>query len=136
MKPGEYEIVARRLYEIFAAAPKSAAGSAISAPPSRNIAGAWEVEIEYEVGSARHHLALAVDGNTITGAHTGWAYRGDIQGEIDGESVRFRSTLPADGNVLTYSFDGGVSTAGLSGRVRIGDYGSGKWRARRPGSQG
>jgi hypothetical protein len=94
------------------------------------------VEIEYEVGSARHHLALAVAGNTITGAHTGWAYRGDVQGEIDGDSVRFRCILPADGNVLTYSFDGAVSPAGLSGRVRVGDYGSVKWRARRLGVEG
>ena len=134
MKAGEYEIVARRLYEIFAAAPKR--GPKRMLQPSRNIAGTWEVEIDYEVGSARHQVALAVNGNAITGTHTGWAYRGDIQGEIDGDHVRFRSTLPADGNVLTYSFEGAVSTAGLSGRVQVGDYGSGKWRARRLSSAG
>jgi hypothetical protein len=94
------------------------------------------VDIDYEVGSARHQFVLAVNGNTVTGTHTGWAYRGDIRGEIDGERVRFRSTLPAEGNVLTYSFEGAVSTAGASGRVQIGDYGSGKWRARRVSSAG
>ena len=94
------------------------------------------MDIDYDVGSARHHLALAIDGNTITGAHKGWAYRGDIQGEIDGDHVRFRSTLRAEGNVLTYLFEGAASIAGLSGRVQIGDYGSGKWRARRTSSAG
>ena len=135
MKAGEYEIVARRLYEIFAAAPKRGRES-IPQQPSRNLTGAWEVDIDYEVGSARHQFVLAVNGNTVTGTHTGWAYRGDIRGEIDGDRVRFRSTLPAEGNVLTYSFEGAVSTAGLSGRVQIGDYGSGKWRARRLSSAG
>jgi D-glucosaminate-6-phosphate ammonia-lyase len=135
MKAGEYEIVARRLYEIFAGAPKRGK-ERILQQPSRNITGAWEVDIDYEVGSAHHQLVLAINGNAITGAHTGWAYRGDIQGEIDGDRVRFRSTMPAEGNVLTYSFEGSVSTVGLSGRIQIGDYGSGAWRARRPSPAG
>ena len=135
MKAGEYEIVARRLYEIFAAAPKRGREN-IPRQPSGNLTGTWEVDIDYEVGSARHQVVLAVSGNAVTGTHTGWAYRGDIRGEIDAERVRFRSTLPAEGNVLTYSFEGAVSTEGLSGRVQIGDYGSGKWRARRLGSAG
>ena len=135
MKAGEYEVVARRLYEIFAAAPKRGQEN-IPRQPSRNLTGAWELDIDYEVGSARHELVLAVNGNTVTGAHKGWAYQGDIRGEVDGDQVRFRSTLPAEGNVLTYSFEGAVSTAGLSGRVQIGDYGSGKWRARRLSSAG
>jgi D-glucosaminate-6-phosphate ammonia-lyase len=129
MKAGEYEVVARRLHEIFVAAPKKGP-KRILRQPSRSLAGTWEMDIDYETGSARHQLVLAVNGNIISGAHTGWAYQGDIEGEIDGDRVRFRSTLPADGNVLTYSFEGAVSTSELSGRVQIGDYGSGKWRAR------
>jgi hypothetical protein len=49
MKAGEYEIVARRLYEIFAAAPKGGQERVLQ-QPSRNITGAWEVDIDYEVG--------------------------------------------------------------------------------------
>jgi len=127
--------VARRLYEIFAAAPKRGRERALQ-QPSRSLTGEWALDLDYEVGSGRHQFVLAVNGNTVTGTHIGWAYRGDIRGEIDGERVRFRSTLPAEGNVLTYSFEGTVSTAGLSGRVQIGDYGSGKWRARRLSSTG
>src|ERR1700730_19213202 len=41
MKAGEYEIVARRLYEIFAAAPKRGQEN-IPRQPSRNLTGAWE----------------------------------------------------------------------------------------------
>jgi hypothetical protein len=89
------------------------------------------VEIQYEVGSARHKLFLTADGNRIAGSHTGWAYQGDLRGEISGSRVTLRSTLPADGNTLGYSFTGSLSGQEISGDVRIGEYGSGKWRARR-----
>ena len=135
MKPGEYKIVARRLYEVFSSAPKKSAERAPD-PPSVNIAGAWEVEIQYEVGSARHKLSLEADGNRITGSHTGWAYQGDLTGEINGDRVALRSVLPADGNVLSFVFTGSVAEQGISGDVRIGEYSSAKWRAHRRGSPG
>ena len=133
MKPGEYEIVARRLYEVFTSAPKQG-GERKLEPPHLNITGSWDVEIQYEVGSAPHKLFLAADGNRITGTHTGWAYEGDLKGEINGSNVRFRSTLPADGNVLSYTFTGRVSAQGISGDVQMGEYGSAKWSALRHGS--
>lgn len=135
MKPGEYEIVAQRLHEVFSSAPKKGVERS-AAPPSVNLTGQWEVEIQYEVGSARHKLFLVADGNRITGTHSGWAYQGDLKGEIDGGRVRLRSTLPADGNVLSYTFTGAATAESLSGDVRIGEYGSAKWRARRHGSAG
>ena len=130
MKPGDYQIVAKRLHEVFSAAPTKAQAPAPKVP-SENLTGTWEVAIQYEVGSARHKLFLAADGNRVTGSHTGWAYQGDLKGEIDGDRVRLRSTLPADGNVLSYAFTGSVTAQGMSGSVRIGEYGAATWRARR-----
>jgi L-seryl-tRNA(Ser) seleniumtransferase len=135
MKPGEYEIVARRLYEVFSSAGKKKE-ERTPAAPSVNMTGAWDVEIQYEVGSAVHRLLLTSEGNRIAGTHSGWVYQGDVKGEINGDQVRLRSTLPADGNVLTYLFSGAVTEQGVSGDVRIGEYGSAKWRARRHPSQG
>ena len=132
MKAGEHEIVGRRLYEVFSAAPKGGPEKTMQ-PAATNISGTWDVEVEYEVGSARHKLFLVADGNRVTGSHTGWAYQGDLKGEVDGDRVRLRSSLPADGNVLNYSFAGTVTGAGIAGEVQIGEYGSAKWRARRHG---
>jgi len=137
MKPGEHEIVARRLYEVFSSAPK-AKQEHVPQPPTLNISGTWDVDVEYEVGSARHRLFLVVDGNRITGSHTGWAYQGDLKGDIDGDQVRLRSTLPADGNVLNFAFTGSVTSSiqgqSIAGDAQIGEYGSAKWRARRHGT--
>jgi hypothetical protein len=133
MKPGEYETVARRLYEVFSSAPRAGKGEGQPAQPRVDISGTWDVDIEYEVGSARHKLFLAANGNHITGSHQGWAYQGDLRGEIDGDHLKLRSSLPADGNQLSYTFTGSVSADSISGDVALGEYGRGRWRARRHG---
>jgi L-seryl-tRNA(Ser) seleniumtransferase len=130
LKPGEHEIVARRLYEVFSSAPQAKPEKTLQ-PAASNISGTWDVDVEYEVGSARHRLFLVVDGNRISGSHAGWAYQGDLKGEIDGDRVRLRSTLPADGNTLSYTFTGSIAGQSISGDVQIGEYGSAKWRAQR-----
>ena len=130
MKPGEYQIVADRLFQVFSSAP-AAKPAKSPASPTTNIAGTWDVDIEYEVGAARHKLFLAVTGNQIAGTHQGWAYQGDLKGRIDGEKVKFRSSLPADGNTLSYSFSGTVSGSNMTGDVQCGEYGRGRWRATR-----
>ncbi len=47
--------------------------------------------------------------------------------------MRFRSSLPADGNVLNYSFAGSVTGSGMAGEVQIGEYGKARWHAVRHG---
>lgn len=128
MKPGEYLIVAERLLQVLSSAPEASSKRPL-VPPSTNIAGVWDLEIQYEVGAARHKLFLTTDRNQITGTHQGWAYQGDLKGLIEGDRVTLRSTLPADGNVLNYSFTGAVSATGMAGEVRIGEYGKGRWQA-------
>jgi len=135
MKPGEYKVVARRLYEVFTSAPARKEVTRQS-PPSVDISGSWEVDIDYEVGSARHKLFLVAHGNRVTGFHDGWVYRGDLTGEIDGHRVKLRSSLPADGNQLSYVFTGLASGDGISGDVELGEYGRARWRARRHTASG
>ena len=130
MKPGEYQIVADRLFQVLSSAP-AAKPAKSPATPATDIAGVWDVDMEYEVGAARHKLFLAVTGNQVAGTHQGWAYEGDLKGRIDGEKVKLRSTLPADGNTLSYSFSGTVSGSNMSGDVQIGEYGRARWRATR-----
>jgi L-seryl-tRNA(Ser) seleniumtransferase len=133
MKPGEHVIVAERLVEVISAAPE-ASTPIVFPPPSANVSGAWDVDIEYEVGSSRHKLFLTADKRQISGTHQGWAYEGDLKGQMHGNQVAFRSTLPADGNVLTYSFTGSLSGDSISGEVQIGEYGKARWRAMRHGA--
>jgi D-glucosaminate-6-phosphate ammonia-lyase len=135
MKPGEYKVVARRLHEVFSAAP-ARAEMPQQRPPTVDISGVWDVDIEYEVGSSRHKLLLVAHGNRVTGFHEGWAYRGELTGEMGGSGVKLRSSLPADGNHLSYVFSGVVTEDEISGDVELGEYGRARWRARRHAASG
>ena len=132
MKPGEYQIVAERLLQVLST-PKFENVIPLNSPFLK-IDGAWDVDIQYEVGAARHKQFLTVNANQGTGTHEGWAYQGDLKGYIGGNQVKLRSTLPADGNVLNYTFTGtvsgpGMSGTGMAGDVQIGEYGRARWRA-------
>jgi D-glucosaminate-6-phosphate ammonia-lyase len=128
MKAGEYKIVAQRLYEVFSSAPKPSARKPAN-PASVDLSGTWEVEIQYEVGSARHKFTLNAKGNDVTGSHEGWAYRGGLTGTVDGSRVKLHSSHPADGNTLSYTFTGTASSQLMSGGLNLGEYGKAKWVA-------
>jgi L-seryl-tRNA(Ser) seleniumtransferase len=131
LKPGEYKIVAQRLYEIFRSATKADPKERRPAAPSSDLSGVWDAEIDYETGSARHQLVLRASGNELSGSHQGWAYRGAVHGIVDGARVEFRSSLPAEGTNLTYTFRGDATGDGMSGTVDLGEYGRARWKARR-----
>jgi hypothetical protein len=99
MKPGEHKIVARRLREIFSSAA-SQAGDKSPALAVFDISGAWDVEIRYEVGAARHKLFRTAKGNRVAGSPEGRTYLGDLTGEVSGQRVMLRSSLPAEGDPL------------------------------------
>jgi len=131
MKGDEYRIVAQRLTEVLRSAPQHPAAKTQPAAPSLDIAGAWQAEIQYEVGSAQHQLALTTNGNSVSGAHTGWAFHGSVTGSIDGSHVSLSSRMPVHGTGLTYHFTGTVEGDHMSGEVTLGEYGRARWHAKR-----
>jgi len=68
MKQDEYKVVAQRLSEIFHNPPKPASKPAPQ-PAAADLAGRWDVEVQYQVGSAKHKLFLTHKGNQIAGSH-------------------------------------------------------------------
>ena len=133
MKPGEYKVVAQRLVEIFQAAPKPGEKPPVL-PPAVDLSGGWEVDVQYEVGSARHKIFLTAKGNHVIGSHIGWAFQGDLKGKIDGDKVELRSVFPAGGQRLNYTFTGQVAGDSMSGQVNLGEYGHARWTAKRHSS--
>lgn len=131
LKPGEYKTVAQRLYEILHSAPSGGQTKPALSTPAFDISGTWDTEIEYDAGSARHQLFLTAKGNEVAGSHSGWAFRGDLRGSVDGVRVKLRSVLPAEGTHLAYTFTGTLEENKMSGQVDLGEYGQARWRATR-----
>jgi L-seryl-tRNA(Ser) seleniumtransferase len=130
MRPDDYKTVADRLAKIFQSAPKGLQ-KAEPATPAAEIAGRWNVSVQYELGSADHKLFLSTNGNQVSGTHIGWAFEGELRGTIDSDKVEFRSSLPVGGQRLTYEFSGRVSGDTMSGDLDLGEYGRARWTARR-----
>jgi len=130
MKEGEYRIVAERLHDVFRRAPKAQPPKALR-PPAVDVAGRWELRISFVNGSVVHQCLLETQNNAITGNHVGRIAKGDLAGTIDGDSISFRSVLPYESARLVYEFTGRVDVREMYGDVTIGEYGSGKWSAKR-----
>lgn len=129
MKPDEYKIVARRLREIFQEAPRVQKKE--PAPPVANLAGRWDVDVKFLRGEAQHMLLLETNGNRVTGTHLGSVARGPLQGTVDGDTVRFRSSLPVEGTRLSYEFTGVLTDDRMQGELNLGEYPKARWTARR-----
>ncbi len=130
MSPGDEKIVADRLYAVLSKPPR------IDTPPEPqgqpvNIAGLWELHLEFVRGSANHKLILEQDGAKLMGTHEGEFASGDLSGAVAGNTVRFQSGYPTEGARVSYQFSGKIEDGKMSGTVNLGEYGEAKWTAER-----
>lgn len=132
MRPEHPALVAKRLSEIFRAgashAPKSVA------PPAFDVTGSWEVEIEFSSGKAKHTLVFDPAGSDASkrrGLHIGQSARQRFQAKLDGDSILVNSTLPLEGMSIHYTFTGKVQQGAMSGEISLGEFGKGRFTARR-----
>ncbi len=132
MWPGEYKIVADRLYEILSKAPGPLPNPQY-APPAGNVGGLWEAELRFKVGSARHTFYLDPKGNKIGGQYTGRLVKGPLEGHIDGNRIEFTSGGRIEGTSLHYTYKGTFDGTRMSGNVELGEYGMASFSATRKG---
>lgn len=130
MRPGDAALAGRRIAEVLAQAPAGGTQKAPAAPAS-DLSGRWDVDVEYAMGKATHRIFLEMSGNRLQGTHHGRRLHGPLTGAIDGDRVRMRSSLPYQGTSVTFAFEGGLAGQDLQGEVSLGEYGKGRWTARR-----
>ncbi len=130
MMPGDDKIAADRLYAALKNPPKS------ELPPepsgaAANVAGVWDVEVEYRRGSAKHSLSLEQAGTALTGTHHGEYLSGDLRGSVAADRVQFSAVHRIEGTELLFNFSGRAGGDGMSGTVALGEYGEARWSAKR-----
>jgi D-glucosaminate-6-phosphate ammonia-lyase len=130
IRPGDQALAGRRIAEVLRGAPRGAATKA-PASPAADIAGRWDVDVEYSRGKARHTFLLVTSGNSVEGSHIGRRLQGAVRGEVDGDRVQLRSSLPHEGTRLSFRFDGRMEGQTMEGEVDLGEYGKARWTARR-----
>ena len=130
LRSGDQVLAGRRIAEVLRRA-KGVSKKPL-ATPATDIAGRWDVDVQYSLGTARHKLLLITSGNRVEGSHLGRRLQGAVSGTVDGDRVQLRSSLPHEGTRLSYRFDGRVQGQTIEGEVHLGEYGKARWTARRP----
>ncbi len=130
MGPGDDRVVAEHLSGVLSRPPQIARVERPAGEPAR-VDGSWEVELAFVRGSDHHLLYLEQDGHRLTGRHRGRTLEGNLQGEVHGNQIGFRSSQPYEGTRLHFDFQGTVSGESMSGSVEMGEYGPAEWSARR-----
>ncbi|HTX37533.1 MAG TPA: hypothetical protein VME43_21035 [Bryobacteraceae bacterium] len=130
MSPGDEKVVADRLYAVLSRPPKFTPKPAPEGALA-NVAGQWDVHIEFQYGSAAHTVVLEQDGAKLVGTHRGEFASGDLTGTVAANSVRFQSSLPTDGVRVGFQFAGTVDGNAIAGTVGLGEYGEARFTAER-----
>jgi D-glucosaminate-6-phosphate ammonia-lyase len=121
MQPGDDKIVADR---IFAALnmkrpplPKQmkAAGA--------DLKGRWDVTVQYFNEKSDHKFIIEQqDGNWLKGSHQGTFSTNELEGTIEGNEVKFRSSSRMLGDNVPFTFSGTVNGDTMSGNIHHGEY--------------
>ena len=129
MQPGDDKVVADRLHAALSQrrTPRSTAVTA----PAGNIAGQWEIDVEFYSGKSRHTVLVHQDGNWLEGSHQGDFTARDMAGTIEGTQVKFRSTERLPGSSVPFLFVGTLNGETIAGDVYMGEYLNAKFTARR-----
>ena len=130
MAAGEEKIVADRVYALPSKPSKEPAEN--QAPPSADLSGQWDVQIEYAAGKSKHTLHLRQQGNRIEGSHQGDFVSRDLSGSIDGDTVQISSRYTErHGDSLMFTFNGKASGNEMSGSLDMGEYLKARWTGKR-----
>ena len=129
MQPGDDKVVAERLHAALSRR-RDPRPTAVAAPAA-NIAGHWDVDIEFYSGSGRHTLLVHQDGNWLEGSHQGDFTARDMAGTIEGTQVKIRSMERLPGSAVPFIFAGTLTGNTMAGDVYMGEYLNAKFTARR-----
>ena len=140
LQTGEAEAVGRAI-----AAALSAGVQTTAAPvPPRDVAGDWDLRVQFLHGERVHRLHIGQTGPDLTGKHSSPGFEGPVTGRLTQDGVAFRFDLAYEGTQIAYRFDGKLANGSMGGTVALGtsndhhqglvnlaQFGSGKWQASR-----
>ena len=128
MQPGNDKVVANRIVEVLS---QQHTKQKEMSPPSVNIAGRWDVDIEFYSSKSRHTFFIEQDGNWIKGSHNGDFSLRDMVGTVDGDQVKISSSDRHIADNIPYIFSGTVSGDSISGQIYMGEYINARFKATR-----
>jgi seryl-tRNA(Sec) selenium transferase len=128
MQAGEEKIIADRLHEVLS---KKRQPKPEMSAPAASLNGIWDVSIQFFSSISQHSFNIIQDGNWFSGTHRADFDTRNLTGTIDGNQIKFESTIKIIGDSLNYLFQGTVSGDTMSGDIHLGEYRTAKFTATR-----
>jgi D-glucosaminate-6-phosphate ammonia-lyase len=142
LQPGEAVQVGDAIVAALRASLTNRSPEARAAAPQ--IAGEWELRVEFMHGARLHRLALQQQGAGITGHQRSALFDGPVEGAVDGARVRLAFGGRYEASNISYRFEGRIDDGAMAGTVLLGaasdqnsgvvnrtQFGAGAWEARR-----
>jgi len=128
MQPGNDKIVADRLFEILSRKNNKAK---TMAAPAGNIAGRWDVDVEFYSSRSQHSFFIEQDGNWLKGSHKADFSMREMYGIIDGDQIKISSNDRLVADNVPFVFYGTASADSMTGEIFMGEYIRAKFTAKR-----
>jgi len=129
MQPGDAKVVAQKLHESLS---KSAGVALVkdTAAPAVQVAGQWDVNIQFAASVAQHGFYLTQNGSQLTGSHRGDFLTRDLSGSLHGSNIKLTSQIGEEhGSAMTYTFTGTLKNNLIEGDLNLGEYRKATWTA-------
>jgi uncharacterized pyridoxal phosphate-dependent enzyme len=131
MQPGDAKIVADAL-SMHLRHPGTHANPPVpAAGPAAQIAGTWNVAIQYRRGVGHQKLVLQQNGAAVTGDQNGEMFSAKIAGKVQSNDIMLHSAMRANGSTIPFTFTGTVNGGSMSGDLKMGEYGAATFTATR-----
>ena len=142
LQPGE----AAQVGDAIAAVLREASGASPAPrhPPPSEIAGNWELQVDFLQGSRVHRLEIEQRGSELAGHQRSTHFEGPVSGWLSGELIQLSFTSRYEGSTICYFFDGEIRDGRMSGTAVLGaasdqnhgilnrsQFGTGRWQASR-----
>jgi uncharacterized pyridoxal phosphate-dependent enzyme len=128
MQPGDYKIVANTLSK-YLRNPGHFDNPPVYTGTTANLAGTWNVTIDYVRGVGEQQFILQQDSGTVSGEQKGEIFNATLHGKVDTDHARLASVMETNGYQVSFVFTGVVSGNKFSGDVKMGEYGAATFTA-------
>ncbi|HEY4366325.1 MAG TPA: hypothetical protein VGN07_03765 [Steroidobacteraceae bacterium] len=121
---------------IFAVGSLLALAACAATPPGAvpveaNVSGAWTMTVESPIGTRDSNAEFSQAGERLSGRVVSRRGEVPINGTVKGDDVAFGMNVNMRGQSLQIDYTGKVAGDAMSGTVKFGDFGDGKWTAKK-----
>lgn len=96
-----------------------------------SVAGTWNITVESPNGTGTPTVVLKQDGETLTGTYKGRYGESPVKGTIQGNEIKFTTTISPQGQDLEITYSGTVDGSTMKGKASFGSFGDGSFSAKR-----